>query len=245
MKSEYSRFTLKQKIWIAVTAAVIIICAAMAYILTYYRVNNVEVVGNSHYTTQEIEDMVLRGNLFDNSLLLNLKYRNKSIENVPFVEKMDVEVIGADSIRIMVYEKKLAGCVSYLGNYMYFDREGIVVESSPMITEGVPEISGLHFNHVLLYEQLPVEKADVFQEILELTQLLDKYDIVADKIYFDPDMNVTLYFGNARVLIGTKANIDEKIMQLSVIVPSIKGKDGVLDMREYETGVSTLTFEPD
>lgn len=142
-------------------------------------------------------------------------------------------------------KKKLAGCVSYLGNYMYFDREGIVVESSPMITEGVPEISGLHFNHVLLYEQLPVEKADVFQEILELTQLLDKYDIVADKIYFDPDMNVTLYFGNARVLIGTKANIDEKIMQLSVIVPSIKGKDGVLDMREYETGVSTLTFEPD
>ena len=245
MKSEYSRFTLKQKIWIAVAAAVILICAVMAYILIYYRVKNVEVVGNSHYTEQEIEDMVLKGNLFDNSLLLNLKYRNKSIENVPFVEKMDVEVVGANSIRIMVYEKKLAGCVSYLGNYMYFDREGIVVESSPVITDGVPEISGLHFNHVLLYEQLPVEQADVFQEILELTQLLDKYEIVADKIYFDPDMNVTLYFGNARVLIGAKKNIDEKIMQLSVIVPSIQGKNGVLDMREYENGASTLTFEPD
>ena len=228
-----------------VAAAVLLACAGMTLILTGYRVTNVEVVGNSHYTEQEIKDMVLRGNIFDNSLLLNIKYRNKSIEDIPFVEKMDVEVKSNDTIRIMVYEKKLAGCISYLGNYIYFDREGIVVESSPQITEGVPEITGLRFNHVLLYEQLPVERSEIFQEILELTQLLDKYEIIADKIYFDADNNVTLYFGDARVLIGTKSHIDEKIMQLSVIVPSIQGKAGALDMREYETGTTTLTFEPD
>ena len=226
-------------------AAVLLACAGMTLILVGYRVTNVEVVGNSHYTEQEITDMVLKGNVFDNSLLLNIKYRNKSIEDIPFVEKMDVEVKSNDTIRIMVYEKKLAGCISYLGNYMYFDREGIVVESSPQITEGVPEITGLRFNHVLLYEQLPVERSEIFQEILELTQLLDKYEIIADKIYFDTDNNVTLYFGDARVLIGSKSHIDEKIMQLSVIVPSIQGKAGVLDMREYETGTTTLTFEPD
>lgn len=228
-----------------VAAAVLLACAGMTLILTGYRVTNVEVVGNSHYTEQEIKDMVLKGNVFDNSLLLNIKYRNKSIEDIPFVEKMDVEVKSNDTIRILVYEKKLAGCISYLGNYMYFDREGIVVESSPQVTEGVPEITGLRFNHVLLYEQLPVERSEIFQEILELTQLLDKYEIIADKIYFDADNNVTLYFGDARVLIGSKNHIDEKIMQLSVIVPSIQGKAGVLDMREYETGTTTLTFEPD
>lgn len=228
-----------------VAAAVLLACAGMTLILAGYRVTNVEVVGNSHYTEQEIKDMVLKGNVFDNSLLLNIKYRNKSIENIPFVEKMDVEVKSNDTIRIMVYEKKLAGCISYLGNYMYFDREGIVVESSPQITQGVPEITGLRFNHVLLYEQLPVERSEIFQEILELTQLLDKYEIIADKIYFDTNNNVTLYFGDARVLIGSKSHIDEKIMQLSVIVPSIQGKAGVLDMREYETGTTTLTFEPD
>ena len=228
-----------------VAAAVLLACAGMTLILAGYRVTNVEVVGNSHYTEQEIKDMVLKGNVFDNSLLLNIKYRNKSIENIPFVEKMDVEVKSNDTIRIMVYEKKLAGCISYLGNYMYFDREGIVVESSSQITQGVPEITGLRFNHVLLYEQLPVERSEIFQEILELTQLLDKYEIIADKIYFDTNNNVTLYFGDARVLIGSKSHIDEKIMQLSVIVPSIQGKAGVLDMREYETGTTTLTFEPD
>lgn len=54
MKNEYSRFTLKQKIWIAVAAAVLLICAVMAYILIYYRVKNVEVVGNSHIPSRRL-----------------------------------------------------------------------------------------------------------------------------------------------------------------------------------------------
>ena len=85
----------------------------------------------------------------------------------------------------------------------------------------------------------------MFQEILNLTQLLEKYEISADKIYFDHDMNVTLYFGQARVRIGNGSNIDEKIMQLSVMVPAIEGKSGVLDMSEFNENTKSLTFEPD
>lgn len=245
MRNEYERFTFKQKILMSVAVIVVICIAALAFVLFHYRVTEVEVIGNNHYTEEEIRDMVLKGNLTDNSLLLSLKYRNKSIQDIPFIESMDVEVLGHDSIRIMVYEKTLAGCVTYLGNYMYFDREGIVVESAAEATDGVPEITGLHFEYVKLYEKLPVEKEDVFQEILNLTQLLAKYEISADKIYFDPDMNVTLYFGQARVRIGSGNKIDEKIMQLSVMVPAIEGKSGVLDMTDFSENTKSLTFEPD
>lgn len=245
MKNEYERFTLKQKLWMSAAAFFVILAAALAFVLIHYRVTDVEVIGNSHYTEEEIRDMVLNGNITDNSLLLSLKYRNQSIEGVPFVETMDVEVLDADSIRIMVYEKSLAGCVSYLGNYMYFDREGIVVESSPEFIEGVPEITGLSFDYIALYEALPVAEEEVFQKILNLTQLLEKYEISADKIYFDRDMNMTLYFGQARVKIGDGSGIDEKIMQLSVMVSAIEGKSGVLDMTEYDENTTTLTFEPD
>ena len=106
-------------------------------------------------------------------------------------------------------------------------------------------ITGLHFDYVRLYEKLPVEKEEVFQQILNLTQLLGKYEINADKIYFDHDMNVTLYFGQARVQIGGAENIDEKIMQLSVMVPAIEGKSGVLDMSDFDENTKSLTFEPD
>lgn len=243
--SEYERFTFKQKVWMSVAALILLIIVALAFLLVYFRVTKVEVIGNSHYTEEEIQEMVLNGNVTDNSLLLSVKYRNKSIQDIPFIESMDVEVLGHDSIRIMVYEKSLAGCVTYLGNYMYFDREGIVVESASVATEGVPEITGLHFEYVQLYETLPVENGEIFQEILTLTQLLEKYEICADKIYFDPDMNVTLYFGNAKVRLGNDSHIDEKIMQLSVMVSAIEGKSGVLDMSDFSENTKTLTFEPD
>lgn len=243
--NDYERFTFKQKVWMSVAALILLIIVALAFLLVYFRVTKVEVIGNSHYTEEEIQEMVLNGNITDNSLLLSVKYRNKSIQDIPFIESMDVEVLGHDSIRIMVYEKSLAGCVTYLGNYMYFDREGIVVESASVATEGVPEITGLHFEYVQLYETLPVENGEIFKEILTLTQLLEKYEICADKIYFDPDMNVTLYFGNAKVRLGNDSHIDEKIMQLSVMVSAIEGKSGVLDMSDFSENTKTLTFEPD
>lgn len=245
MKNDYERFTIKQKIIMSVAVVLLVAFAALAFLLLHYRVTNVEVIGNNHYSEQEIKDMVLKGNALDNSLLLSVKYRNKSIRDIPFIESMDVEVIGADSIRIMVYEKSLAGCVTYLGKYMYFDREGIVVESAQEITDGVPEITGLQFGYVQLYERLPVEDESIFKEILNLTQLLDKYEISADKIYFDPDMKVTLYFGDARVRLGSGSRMDEKIMQLSVMVPAIEGKSGVLDMTDFSENTKSLTFEPD
>ncbi len=243
--NDYERFTFKQKVWMSVAALVLVCIAALAFVLLYFRVTKVEVIGNNHYTAEQIEGMVLNGDITDNSLILSAKYRNKSIGDIPFIESMDVEVLGHDSIRIMVYEKTLAGCVTYLGNYMYFDREGIVVESASIATEGVPEITGLHFEYVQLYESLPVENEEIFKDILTLTQLLDKYEIQADKIYFDPDMKVTLYFGQARVRLGDDSHIDEKIMQLSVMVPAIRGKSGMLDMSDFNENTKSLTFEPD
>ena len=58
---------------------------------------------------------------------------------------------------------------------MYFDRDGIIVESSGEKLEGVPWITGLDFGQIVLYKPLPVEDPDVFQEILNLTQQLSLY----------------------------------------------------------------------
>lgn len=66
---------------------------------------------------------------------------------------MDVNVVSHDSIRITVYEKSLAGYVTYLGRYLYFDRNGMVVESSSEKIDDVPEVTGLSFDHIVLHEE--------------------------------------------------------------------------------------------
>ena len=218
---------------------------AFFYILKNYKVTTVHVEGNIHYTSEEIRDMVMGGRFGDNSLLLSLKYRDKGIEGVPFIETMDVSIEAKDTIRISVYEKALAGYVRYLERYVYFDKDGIVVETSQEETAGIPQVTGLAFDHVILHEPLPVEKPELFDEILNITQQLSKYSLTADKIYFDSAYEVTRNFGDARVALGENVDIDEKIMKLQYLLPNLVGKSGILDMREYSEDTTTYSFEQD
>lgn len=219
--------------------------AAYIYIIKNYTVTTVYVEGNVHYTNEEIIEMVMEGHYGSNSLLLALKYKDKSIVGVPFVEKMDVSVVDPHTIRVEVYEKALAGYVEYLERYMYFDKDGIVVESSMEKTPGIPQVTGLFFDHVILHEPLPVEDPGIFKAILTITQLVNKYNLSADRIYFGSDESLTLYFKDVRVALGGWENLDEKVMRLQYMVPQLDGKKGILHMENYTEDTKNIPFEQD
>ena len=235
---------------IFILAAVIVIgigLIAVAVVAEYFNVTSVTVTGNTHYTDDEIKAMVMDSRFGKNSLYLKFKYRKKSITGVPFIQKMDVVINSPHAITINVYEEAIAGYVKYLGQYMYFDREGIIVESAMTTTPGIPYVTGLQFDHCVMYEPLPVENDEVFKDILSITQLLSKYNIATDRIYFSKDYDITLYFGDARVAIGSMDNIDGKMIELQYIVPKLQGLKGVLHMEDYsdESDKGYITFEKD
>ena len=74
-------------------------------------------------------------------------------------------------------------------------------------------------------------------------ELLDKYNLHADKIFFDADYNVYLYFQGVEVSLGTKDYIDEKIIQLQYILPNLEGKIGILEMKDFDEDTKNITFE--
>lgn len=227
-----------------IAALLCLLAGILIFIMSKYKVENIVVEGNVHYSREEIIEMVMTDKLSYNSLYLSLKYRNKEIKNIPFIETMSVKVGSPDTITIMVYEKSVAGYVEYMGRYMYFDRDGIVVESSETKTQGIPQVTGVNFDHVILYEPLPVENNDIFQQVLSLTQMLDKYELVTDKIYFNEAYEITLYFDQVRVKLGSD-NLEEKIMKLPHILPQLAGKSGNIRMENYSDESEKITFESD
>lgn len=228
---------------IIVLGTITVLLSVVYFLLIHYEVKNVIVEGNKHYSSKEIQDMIMTGYLGDNSLYLSLKYKNKEIEDIPFIETMDVIVKSNDTIKIMVYEKSLAGYVEYLGRYMYFDNDGVVIEAAKVPTKGIPQVTGLTFDHVVLYEKLPVENNSIFQDILTITKLLNKYDVICDAIQFDTNYQVTLGYGTVKVNIGKLENFDEKLMQLPFILPSLEGECGTLDLQNYTSDKKSITFE--
>lgn len=231
-----------------ILVVLIIILLAALFVLAIqkiFTITDVEVVGNEHYSDEEIMDFIVSKPYENNSIVLFLKYNNKTIRDIPFVEQMDVKILSPTSVKVTVYEKALAGYVEYLGHYMYFDKDGIVVEGSTRATEGVPFVTGLSFDHMVLYEKLPVENEDIFMMVLNITQLLNKYEISTDRIYFDIDYNITLYFGNARVYLGSSRYIDEKINEMHLLLPKLEGFSGVLHMENYTGESGVFSFEKD
>lgn len=234
---------------IAIIVIVLILAAALAagyYIIETYTVSTVYVEGNIHYTEDEIKAIVMDGTLGNNSLYLSMKYKNRGIEGVPFVDVMDVSILAPDTVRITVYEKALTGYVKYLGTYLYFDKDGYVVESSSVITEGVPQITGLVFDHMAVGEPLPIDDQEIFKDILNVTKLLEKYDLDADKIYFHNSGEITVYFKDVKVALGNdSATLEDKLMLLPELLPSLEGRNGTLQMEAYSENGGRYTFQPE
>lgn len=224
---------------------ILFLTGVVYYLLSHYQVKNVYVDGNVHYTSEEIQEMVMSGPLGRNSLYLSSKYKNKGLQGIPFIDTINVNILSPDTIRITVYEKALAGFVEYLGKYMYFDKDGTVIESSTVKTMGIIEITGLDFGYVVLGKALPVEDEMVFKMILNTGQLLTKYGLTADKLHFDSSYKMTIHFGDVRVNIGTEELLDEKLMLLPQMLPTLEGKSGVLRLENYSDNIGSITFEPD
>lgn len=231
------------KILLIFCVVFVVLCSTVLIVKYKFTITSVEVQGNEHYTDEEITNMVMSGKYGYNSIYLYFKYHNKSVDKIPFIEQMDVELRSPTSVKIIVYEKAVAGYVEYLGHYLYFDKDGIVVESSTEQMEGIPFVTGLKFDHVILHEQLPIENEAIFRLILNITQLLNKYEIMTDRIYFDTNQNITLYFGDAGVYLGTSDYIDEKINKLRFLLPRLEGYTGTLHMENYKGEGGKFTFQ--
>lgn len=239
-----------RKRWIAVLIVLLIVLLLGLlgwYVLKVHTVSTVYVEGNVHYTQEEVKALVMDGALGDNSLYLSMKYKNQSVENIPFVDAMDVSILAPDTIKITVYEKALAGYVKYMDTYVYFDKDGYAVESSTVRTVGIPQVTGLALNYVVLGQPLPVqeEHAGVFGTILDITKLLNKYELAADRIYFHQDSSITLYFGDVKVALGKETDrLEDKVMCLPQMIPKLEGQNGTIQMETFKEEGNYI-FKPD
>lgn len=207
------------------------------------RVTAVEIEGNEYYTDDEIKRLIMNSTLENNAWYLYWKYKYTSTDEIPFIDTVEINVLSTGKIKITVYEKGIIGMVEYLDNYMYFDKNGIVVESSKKKINDIPEITGLNFNNLALNEQLPVKDPDVFDSILALTQMLKKNDIRPDKINYNKSLEIALTFGDAKVLLGTDDSIAEKVMRLKYLMEDLFGRKGVLHMENFNEDTKNITFE--
>lgn len=231
--------------WIAGTAVLCLLLLLCASVAVIFRIRTVDILGNDHYTEEEIRELVMNDPYSSNSLYLYAKYNYFHTEDIPFVDKIEVNLVSAGEVKIRVYEKSLIGYVEYLGTNLYFDKDGVVVERTSKIRNDVPRISGLTFQSLVLYQKLGVENDQIFNRILNVTQLLKKNQLAPDKIEFKRNLDLVLHFSDVRVELGEGEHLEEKLGRLPQFLPELEGKSGVLNMVGYSEDSTMVSFKQD
>lgn len=227
---------------IIVIICIIVILLAIAWFFLSLRVHDIYISGNQKYSDKQIEKLIFKTEQDKNPVLLYFMTRFGEQKKIPFVARYTVKLKSINSVEVRVYEKNVVGYVTYMGNNMYFDGDGIVTESTETVLEGIPRITGLNFDYIVVKEKLPISNEKLFDTIMNLTQLLSKYKIKVDKIKVTDDKEYELKIDGITVNLGTADDLNEKIVDLSDMLPKLEGLSGTLDMIEYDSTDTGYTF---
>lgn len=208
------------------------------------RINEIEVTGNKQYTKEQIVDLIFDEKWSKNSAYCYYESQFREKKSIPFIEDYKIEFVSPTKVRVVVFEKSVVGYVSYMSSYMYFDKDGIIVESSGEQLDGVPMVTGLEFGHIVLHQPLPVENQTIFEQILNLTQILSVNEIKVDKINYNSFMEAELYIDQMVVELGDDESLNGKVSELKDILDSgeIDGMAGTLYLNNYDENNSNPMY---
>ena len=219
-----------------------VVLAAAVFFFTFFQVKTVEVIGNDHYTEDELKEKILKGSMTSNAILAPLFYSKNAAEELPYIESFNVRRSGRNKLIISVKEKSVVGCIPYLDSYVYFDSNGYFVEGSKTRDTKVAFFDGIQPKKVVMEEKLPI-KETVLNTAVALSTIFAKNDMVPDHIMFDDSYEISLLYGDITVQLGKDEYLEDKMTRAIAILPQLEGQKGILHMENISRNSKTVTFE--
>lgn len=212
---------------------ILLLILGILLVLVTARFQSIEITGNRRYSEEEIRAMLFPGSWDTDSFYQFLKEHTREHAEYPFIESYELHWKGPLKLKVRVREKNVVAYVGFMSSRFYFDRDGMVVESTQEPLEGVPRIEGLDFGSISLHKRISVKNDRVFHDIMNLTNALSELQISCESIRYDDSLNATLNLGDIRVKLGADQDMEEKISCLREILPKLSGRRGELDLSTY------------
>lgn len=229
-------------LWISAGILVILLFCAF-----FFRVKRVSIEGNTYYSQSDMAAMFQENILQKNILTFWLLDKCSLAPKFDFVREYEVSYPNVNEIHIKLYEKPIVAGIAYSSQYIYFDKDGMVLQSSGEPIDGIPLFETKNLTTFTLYEKVQMEDEGLLEQILNLANLFQHYNVKWDKVHFDEDNNATLTIGKIQVLLGRKDNYDEEISALSSVLENNTEKEnqeGVFDLRNYKVRGDIILQRP-
>lgn len=229
---------------------VLVVVTIVIGIISYgFRLEEVRVIGNKNYTSDEVKELIGFPEDSANTLFCYLKYRRYKVEEIPFLESIDVKMESSAILCIEVNETSILACIKDGKKYYYFDDDGIVREVLTERRNTLPIIVGVDTEVLELDQAISVENRTIFKGMMELSQLLFDNGLKVQKIEVDSEGTFMVYVNDAiRVGFGSPVLLEEKAAEMANILPELekmrKTEDirGILHLENYDSTKNSIVF---
>lgn len=239
----------KRHILLLIVSLAVVLGLGIYFLITDFSIRRIEIKGNNTYTNAEILERMKEDGYVDNTLLMVIQNQMFGQTYLPFIEKVTMSYDDTHVLKIRVREKLRAGVFKYMNEYVYFNENGIAVESRNTLFDGVPVVTGVKFNEMsvdkkILENKVPVKK-QYFNTIVSITKKIAAYDIPVTEIHFEGEDDITLHSSKYRIYLGSSSYLDGKMSKISSILETISSsyKKGTIDMHLYTDEKPVITLK--
>lgn len=224
------------------TVVLAVFVAALVFFVGF-RVTKIQIEGNRYYSDEEIKNMVLDAPNAKNSILVMLTKTDEKTKDAKMIDGVTIKRKNRNTIVVQVKEKQMIGCLEFEGQYVNFDRQGIIqiITDEPM--EGVPVINGISVRQAKIGEKLKGISTKKLNTILSVGKMLEKSEQKPDRLVFNDMNQLVLYYDDVEVRLGDDENMDEKMNRLSGILPQLEGMEGILHLENITEDTAGVVFD--
>lgn len=233
----------KRNILILLCVLIVVIGTGIYFATTEFSVRKIEVKGITTYTEAEVIRAMKEQDYVPNTLVMMAQNQIFGQTYLPFVEEVNMSYEDPHVLRVRVKEKMRAGVFEYMDKNVYFNEDGIAMESRKQRFEGVPVVTGVKFEKLVLGEKIPV-KGDYFQTIVSITKKIAAYDLPISEIHFEGENDITLMSGDYEIYLGSTTSLDGKMSRITEVLKAVssEGEKGTIDMHLYTDEKNIITY---
>lgn len=221
---------------------VIVVLLALWFI---FRIRTVTVEGNTFFSEQEVAK-TYQSSFWEKNLLTFFIFDKLGINtDPPYVRESEVTFPSINEAHIKLYEKTILAGVCFSNHYIYFDKDGMVLQSLDKALPDIPYFVVDDIKDFSLYQTLSTGREEELPQMMNLANRLMYYKIDWDRIEINSEGFATLYSGAITVLLGRHTDYDEILSVLSDILETAKKskKSGEIDLSNYKAGASVIFKE--
>ena len=103
---------------------------------------------------------------------------------------------------------------------------------------------GITEGNVTLGEKIDAVDQSVFNTMLGITRMVEKYGILPEIVLFNENLEITLVYqeGNIHCELGKDTLLEEKITRVAAIMPKMKEYTGILHLEDYTEDTTNIIF---